>query len=109
MTTAVTATGAGLRDDNGNNDWPGIISRFQLVFLAGLRSKQLFKGAHPRIPADPLKRRNTSIALEELRQGLIPFRTKDLNASQTSLTAIDTEGNSPEVKHATNFDLRSAE
>jgi DNA-directed RNA polymerase omega subunit len=109
MTTAVTATGAGLRDDHGNDDWPGIISRFQLVFLAGRRSKQLFKGAHPRIPADPLKRRNTSIALEELRRGLIPFQTKNVNASQTSPTAIDTVGNSSEVKHLTNFDLRSAE
>lgn len=92
-TTAVTATGAGLRDDNGNNGWPGIISRFQLVFLAGLRSKQLFKGAHPRIPADPLRRRNTSIALEELRLGLVPFRTQNPDAGQASPAAIDTVGN----------------
>ena len=29
------------------------------------------------IPADPLKRRNTNIALEELRRGLLPFRGKN--------------------------------
>jgi DNA-directed RNA polymerase omega subunit len=96
MTTAITATGAGLRDDNGNNDWPGISSRFQLVFLAGQRSKQLFKGAHPRIPADPLRRRNTSIALEELRLGLVPFRMQNQADSQTSPAAVDTVENPPE-------------
>jgi DNA-directed RNA polymerase subunit K/omega len=45
--------------------------------LAGLRSKQLLRGAQPRIQADPLRRRNTSIALEELKRGLIPFRPVD--------------------------------
>lgn len=60
-------------DRNGNESWPGIVSRFQLVILAGLRSKQLLNGARPRIPVDPLRRRNTSIALEELRRGLVPF------------------------------------
>lgn len=72
MITA-TAKDRSLRDGNGNEVWPGIVSRFQLVLLAGRRSKQLFNGARPRIPADPLKRRNTSIALEELRHGLVPF------------------------------------
>lgn len=54
--------------------WPGIVSRFQLVILAAQRNKQLVLGAQPRIVADRLKRRNTSIALEELKRGLIPFK-----------------------------------
>jgi len=54
-------------------EWPGIVSRFQLVILAAHRSKQLLQGAKPRIVADRLKRRNTSIALEELKRGLILF------------------------------------
>ena len=90
MTTgAATALGGGFRDDNGHEQWPGIVSRFQLVLLAGRRSKQLLKGAHPRIPADPLKRRNTSIALEELRRGLLPFGNQNGNASQATPTATD--------------------
>ena len=108
MTTGATATGVGLRHDNGHEDWPGIFSRFQLVLLAGRRSKQLLKGAHPRIPADPLKRRNTSIALEELRRGLVPFRDHNRNGSQTSITAIDTVGNPTRVEHATASDLPNA-
>ena len=91
MTTGVaTTTARGLRDDNGDEGWPGIVSRFQLILLAGLRSKQLFKGALPRIPADPLKRRNTSIALEELRRGLVPFTVPNRTASPISPTTIDT-------------------
>ena len=90
MTTgAATATGGVLRYDNGDERWPGIVSRFQLVLLAGRRSKQLLKGAQPLIPVDPLKRRNTSIALEELRLGLVPFGSLNGNASPASPTAID--------------------
>lgn len=54
-------------------EWPGIDSRFRLIVVASLRNKQLVRGAHPRIAADPLKHRNTSIALEEVKQGLVPF------------------------------------
>lgn len=68
-------------------EWPGIVSRFQLVILAGLRSKQLLRGAQPRIEANKLKRRNTSIALEELRRGLIPFQA--MGQLQTKQSAIE--------------------
>ena len=95
MTTA-TATGGNFRGNQGDGSWPGIVSRFQLVLLAGRRSKQLFNGALPRIPADPLKRRNTSIALEELRQGLVPFTVPKQNASQTSPPPMDLVGIQPE-------------
>ena len=57
--------------------WPGIDSRFRLIVVAALRAKQLLRGARPRIDADPLKRRNTSIALEEVRRGLVPFTVGD--------------------------------
>ena len=63
--------------------WPGIVSRFQLVILATHRSKQLLQGAQPRIVGDRLKRRTTSIALEELRRGLIPFKPLEGKAAQT--------------------------
>lgn len=81
----MTATIPAIRTIWTKDGWPGIVSRFQLVILAGLRSKQLLHGARPRIAADPLKRKNTGIALEELRQGLIPF------------TVIAAEPRNPEV------------
>lgn len=55
------------------DEWPGIDSKFRLIVVAALRSKQLLSGSAPRIDADPLRRRNTSIALEEVRQGLVSF------------------------------------
>ena len=55
-------------------EWPGIVSRFQLVILAAHRSKQLLRGAQPRIVTSLLKRRNTTIALEELKRGLVVFK-----------------------------------
>ena len=58
--------------DNGEQ-WPGINSRYQLIIVAGLRSKQLVRGSLPRIEADPRRRRNTSIAVEEVKRGLVPF------------------------------------
>ena len=70
-------------DDNTPVEWPGIVSRFQLVILAAHRSKQLLLGAQPRIGADRLKRRNTSIALEELKRGLIPFKPIEIEEAQS--------------------------
>ena len=60
-------------------------SRFRLITVSVLRSKQLLHGSTPRILADPLKRRNTSIALEEVKRGLVPF-------TLTKLTKKDHNG-----------------
>ncbi|HEX8140045.1 MAG TPA: DNA-directed RNA polymerase subunit omega [Pyrinomonadaceae bacterium] len=69
--------------------WPGISSRYQLIVVASLRSKQLLRGARPRIDADPRKRRNTSIALEEAKRGLVPFTTT--TGDQASMGVNDNE------------------
>ena len=70
----IVEVSSNIANDSRPAEWPGIVSRFQLVILASHRSKQLLRGAQPRIGADRLKRRNTSIALEELKRGLIPFK-----------------------------------
>ena len=70
-------------NDTTPAQWPGIVSRFQLVILATHRSKQLLLGAEPRIVADRLKRRNTSIALEELKRGLILFKPLEIEEAQS--------------------------
>lgn len=48
-------------------------SRFREVVLAGLRAKQLLRGSKPRIEPHPNKHKNTTIAVEEVRRGLISF------------------------------------
>ncbi|MFN2514705.1 MAG: DNA-directed RNA polymerase subunit omega [Pyrinomonadaceae bacterium] len=70
--------GNGLSGAASEGTWPGIDSRFRLIILAGLRTKQLLHGSKPRIEVDKKRRRNTSIALEEVKRGLVPFtRVKD--------------------------------
>jgi DNA-directed RNA polymerase subunit omega len=53
--------------------WPEIDSRYRLIVVAALRSKQLQRGATPRIETDTQRRKTTSIALEEVKRGLVPF------------------------------------
>ena len=60
-----------------NDDLTQVDSIYRLIILAGLRSKQLLQGSAPRIDADPLRRKNTSIALEEIRQGLVHFTLEE--------------------------------
>ena len=54
---------------------PGEISRFRAVVVAALRAKQLRRGSKPRIEMDGKKHKDTSIAMEEVRRGLVPFTT----------------------------------
>jgi len=52
---------------------PEIDSKYRLIILAAQRSKQLQRGARPRIGIDPTKHKPTRIALEEVVQGVVPF------------------------------------
>lgn len=65
---------------DGKKSLVHVDSIYRLIILAGLRSKQLLRGSQPRIDADPLRRKNTSIALEEIRQGLVPFTVDNKSA-----------------------------
>jgi len=55
---------------------PEIDSKYRLIILAAKRSKQLQRGARPRIEIDPTKHKPTRIALEEVIQGTVHFHTK---------------------------------
>ena len=55
---------------------PEIDSKYRLIILAAKRSKQLQRGARPRIEIDPTKHKPTRIALEEVIQGTIQFHLK---------------------------------
>ncbi len=57
------------RPENG----PREISRFRAIVVAALRAKQLRRGSKPRIEPDGHKHKDISIAMEEVRRGLIIF------------------------------------
>ena len=54
-----------------------IDSKYRLIILAAKRSKQLQRGARPRIDIDALKHKNTRIALEEVMRGRVNFTVND--------------------------------
>jgi DNA-directed RNA polymerase omega subunit len=56
---------------------PEMDSKYRLIIVAAKRSKQLQRGARPRIEIDPLKHKPTRIALEEVQQGKIGFEITD--------------------------------
>ena len=74
---------------------PDESSRFREVVVAGLRAKQLLRGSKPRIEPRPDKRKNTTIAVEEVRRGLITFTPLALSQAHQSITAKDHGGPIP--------------
>ena len=61
---------------NADPQRSGMDSDFRLVIVAALRTKQLLHGAAARIAPNPLRRKNTSVALEEIKRGLVHFSTQ---------------------------------
>ena len=62
-----------------------IDSKYRLIILAAKRSKQLQRGARPRIDIDPTKHKPTRIALEEVVQGKVLFHTTHDGDESTEL------------------------
>lgn len=56
---------------------PEVDSKYRLIILAAKRSKQLQRGAQPRIDIDPQKHKPTRIALEEVIRGRVHFSIKE--------------------------------
>lgn len=69
---ATTSGGANETIDAAGN--PDIDSKYRLILIAAQRSKQLQRGAQPRINVDPRKIKPTRIALEEVKKGKVGFR-----------------------------------
>ena len=57
-------------------------SKYRLIILAAKRSKQLQRGASPRIEIDPQKHKPTRIALEEVIRGRVHFAIKDQDSKE---------------------------
>lgn len=68
-------------DGNALKTQPEIDSKYRMIILAAQRSKQLQRGATPRVEADPRKTKPTRIAMKELETGKVNFET--LTEAQT--------------------------
>jgi len=54
-------------------DPPEIDSKYRMIILAAQRSKQLQRGALPRVDADPRKTKSTRIAMREFQERKVNF------------------------------------
>ena len=61
---------------------PEVDSKYRLIILAAKRSKQLQRGARPRIDIDTVKHKNTRIALEEVMRGRVNFSLTDADGDK---------------------------
>ena len=87
--------------------WPGLDSRFRLIIVAGKRTKQLLHGSTPRIEVDTKRRRNTSIALEEVKRGLIQFERVNRDGTPLIGDGLESARN-PFDKDLENAEVRAA-
>ncbi len=56
---------------------PEIDSKYRMIILAAQRSKQLQRGANPRVDADPRKTKSTRIAMREIEEKKVNFDILD--------------------------------
>lgn len=52
---------------------PEMDSKFRMIIVAAQRSKQLQRGARPRVEMDVQRHKMTRIALEEVQRGKVNF------------------------------------
>jgi len=53
---------------------PELDSKYRMIIVAAKRSKQIQRGARPRVEMDSLKHKPTRIALEEVLRGKVDFQ-----------------------------------
>jgi DNA-directed RNA polymerase subunit omega len=58
---------------------PEIDSKYRMIIIAAQRTKQLQRGAVPRVDLDPRKHKPTRIALREVEEGKVRFEITDSN------------------------------
>jgi DNA-directed RNA polymerase subunit omega len=73
MPKAVEATNENAPADEHDNRMPEIDSKYRLIIVAAQRSKQLQRGARPRVEMDTARHKPTRVALEEVQRGRVPF------------------------------------
>ena len=58
-------------------DPPDIDSKYRMIILAAQRSKQIQRGALPRVEMDPRKTKPTRIAMKEFQERKVNFKILD--------------------------------
>lgn len=67
---AITTNEETISEEHQN---PPIDSKYRLILVAAQRSKQLQRGARPRVEMDMQRHKPTRVALEEIQRGVVNF------------------------------------
>jgi len=60
-------------ESGGKKQQPELDSKYRMIIVAAQRSKQLQRGARPRVEIDTQLHKHTRIALLEIEQGKVGF------------------------------------
>jgi len=75
MAKAVESKGVVEAEESADVQPQEIDSKYRLIIVAAQRSKQLQRGARPRVEFDASRHKPTRIALEEVTRGYVTFET----------------------------------
>ena len=75
MAKAVGAAEKNAGGEASETEAPVIDSKYRLIIVAAQRSKQLQRGARPRVEMDVQRHKPTRVALEEVINGKVNFET----------------------------------
>jgi DNA-directed RNA polymerase omega subunit len=68
-----TTTKTEEQNEQEQQETPELDSKYRLILVAAQRSKQLQRGARPRVEMDTQRHKPTRIALEEVQRGKVHF------------------------------------
>lgn len=68
---------AAIEDTAEVKEIPEIDSKYRMILLAAQRSKQLQRGANPRVSTDTKKHKPTRIAMDEIKNKKVHFEILD--------------------------------
>ena len=63
--------------EQAETETPVIDSKYRMIIVAAQRSKQLQRGARPRVEMDTQRHKPTRVALEEVQRGKVDFTYTD--------------------------------
>lgn len=65
------------QQETTETETPVIDSKYRMIIVAAQRSKQLQRGARPRVEMDTQRHKPTRVALEEVQRGKVDFTFTD--------------------------------
>jgi DNA-directed RNA polymerase omega subunit len=68
---------AGAEEATAERGGTELDSKYRLIIVAAQRSKQIQRGARPRVDIDAQRHKPTRVALEEVMQGKVSFNLTD--------------------------------